>query len=984
MKIRLLYVIILYSSISWSQNQANWWFFGGNAGLDFNTGTPVPNDLGQLSTTEGCAVISDACGSLLFYTDGITVWNRNHTVMPNGNGLLGDPSSTQSALVIPLPESNNLYYVFTVGDVAPIVGLNYSIVDMTLNNGLGDVIAGSKNTNLLPDSAEKIAAAVSRNGDAAWIISYTQGFNPVLFDTFYAFKLTASGIDTNATVISPMPNVQADDRRGYLRISPDGNRLAMMTQLPITPNVAGQTGRGAWLFDFNNDTGVVSNQQRLDIPLTLQVYGTEFSPDSSKLYVDANTIANGMAGDRSLFQFDLNDPTFASNPVIIYNTDPLDPADDVARGALQIAPDNKIYYTRKDTEWLSVIENPNATAGAINFINNGVQVSPNTLVDEGLPPFYNAFFNPSFTVIEGCVGNPSQFIADDIATCPNTTVLWDFGDPASMNNSSTLVDASHVYNTAGTYSITVTITTSLNTYVSTKDIVITPQPIANTATAVSICDDSSNDGIELVDFAPIFAQVLGTQNATEVQISIHNNLQDATNDFNALSSTDAVNSGRYYVRIDRPVSNGCFDITPVDITIFTLPEINPIDDIYVCDDMSNDGFEEFDFSTVTTQAQGTQSPNLFTASYYNSQADAMNGNNPITTPYTNATPTETIFIRLENNSNPNCYDTESFTINVIEQPVLPVISDLEICDDESRDLVEIFNLDDINSQITANPSFAISYHSTPQEAENGANSLPTNYETSSETIYVRLENTNVITCYDIAPVNLMVRPKPIVILPEDILKCIDEMVTISATSGFQSYLWNTGETSSSIDIIDEGIYTVTITDSNGCTDTSSITVTNYLETIITDVEIRQFTASSNSISISVTGSGPWQYSLDDFIYQDEPVFRNLLPGYYTIYVRDLNGCDTVTADATIVAAPNFFTPNGDGFNDFWQVIAIETEPDARIFIFDRFGKLLKQLSPTGIGWDGTYNGNPMPSSDYWFRVELIDGRMFRGHFSLKR
>jgi len=242
--------------------------------------------------------------------------------------------------------------------------------------------------------------------------------------------------------------------------------------------------------------------------------------------------------------------------------------------------------------------------------------------------------------------------------------------------------------------------------------------------------------------------------------------------------------------------------------------------------------------------------------------------------------------------------------------------------------------------LSSNPTFQISYHIQLQDAENGINQLPNNYTTSNEIIYVRLQNTNVVTCYDIAPVNLIVHPA--------------------------------------------GIYTVTVTDENGCNTSDEINITNYLETVITDVEVQQFTASSNSISISVSGSGPWQYSLDDFIYQDEPVFRNLLPGYYTIYVRDMNGCAITTADATIVAAPNFFTPNGDGFNDFWQVIAIETEPDARIFIFDRFGKLLKQLSPTGIGWDGTYNGNPMPSSDYWFRVELNDGRMFRGHFSLKR
>ncbi|MEO9501591.1 MAG: T9SS type B sorting domain-containing protein, partial [Nonlabens ulvanivorans] len=132
------------------------------------------------------------------------------------------------------------------------------------------------------------------------------------------------------------------------------------------------------------------------------------------------------------------------------------------------------------------------------------------------------------------------------------------------------------------------------------------------------------------------------------------------------------------------------------------------------------------------------------------------------------------------------------------------------------------------------------------------------------------------------------------------------------------------------------------------------------------------------------GSGDYEYSLDDFVYQDSPRFNNLYPGYYTIYVKDKNGCGTVSMDAVIIGGPPYFTPNQDGYHDTWQVIAIETVPDANIYIFDRYGKLIKQIDAQGIGWDGTYNGNPMPSSDYWYLVELSDGRSFKGHFALKR
>ncbi|MDP5101910.1 MAG: T9SS type B sorting domain-containing protein, partial [Nonlabens sp.] len=227
-------------------------------------------------------------------------------------------------------------------------------------------------------------------------------------------------------------------------------------------------------------------------------------------------------------------------------------------------------------------------------------------------------------------------------------------------------------------------------------------------------------------------------------------------------------------------------------------------------------------------------------------------------------------------------------------------------------------------------------------------------------------------------------PKPTVTLPADFIKCAQEEVTIHATTGFESYLWNTQETTSSINVTTAGTYTVTIIDSNGCTDSDSITITTYNPTQIIDIDVVQFTIRNNSITVTAVGSGPFEYSLDNFIYQESPVFENLLPGFYTVYVRDLNGCDLITAPATIIAARNFFTPNNDGFHDYWQVIAIETEPDAKIYIFDRFGKLLKQLDPLGPGWDGMYNGNPMPSTDYWFLVELSDGQSFDGHFTLKR
>lgn len=972
--------------MTYGQNQANWWFFGNNAGLDFNSGIPIPNNLGQLSTNEGCATIADACGALLFYTDGISVWNRNHVVMPNGNGLLGDPSSTQSAIIIPQPETPNIYYIYTVGDFNPINGLNYSVVDMTLDAGQGDVVPAQKNINLITDSTEKVAAAVSDNGDA-WIITFAEeNLGSGIFNTFYAYRLTSSGMDLSATVRSTFNNVQADDRRGYLRISPDGSKLAMMTQLPLTPGMVNQTGRGAWLFDFNNATGVVTNAIRLNFPLTHQAYGAEFSPDSRKVYVDINTQSNGIDGDRELLQYNLDNPNFNNSPISIFATDINDITDDVARGALQIGPDNKIYYSRKSTEWLSVIENPNLIGAASNFILNGVQVASGTQVNEGLPPFYNAFFNPSFSFVEACEDEPSQFFADDIANCPGSSVLWDFGDITSgINNTSTLSDPTHIYSSSGVFTVTLSITTIRGVFTTSKPITIVAQPMANPVNDISVCDDDSNDGMELIDFTPIRNSVLDIQSSNDFQVTIHESLIDAQNDFNGLPDNYNAVSDTYYARIDSNVSNGCYEITSFDITIHEQPIINPMSDLFLCD-IDNDAVEIFDLEAAGLEGLGTQDPLLFDISYHTSLSDANSNMNAINSLYSNTILNETIWVRIENVINTDCFAVSNFTINLIQQPVITLLENLERCDDSSNDGLETFDLGEATAQVLGlqPTSFTVTYHHSMNDADLGLNPLTNIIDSSTSTIWARLENNQQVTCYDIAPLELTVFPYPVVELPEDILKCNDEEVTITATAGFNQYLWSTGETTRSISTTAAGDYTVIVTDSNGCQATESITVTNYETTVITNIEVRQFTIRDNRIEVSVTGSGPWEYSIDNFFFQSSPIFTDLLPGYYNVYVRSINGCDLITAPATIIAAPNFFTPNQDGFHDYWQVIAIETEPDANIYIFDRFGKLLKQISPTGLGWDGMYNGNPMPSTDYWFRVELHDGQMFRGHFTLKR
>jgi len=164
------------------------------------------------------------------------------------------------------------------------------------------------------------------------------------------------------------------------------------------------------------------------------------------------------------------------------------------------------------------------------------------------------------------------------------------------------------------------------------------------------------------------------------------------------------------------------------------------------------------------------------------------------------------------------------------------------------------------------------------------------------------------------------------------------------------------------------------------------TITVFESTIATIVEIEKtdWTQNNNTITVQVEGSGDYEYSIDGINYQDENTFSNLLIDYYLVHVRDKNGCGIVTEEVYLLYYPNFFTPNSDGYNDTWQLLNSSKEPFNKIYIFDRYGKLIKILKPNNIGWDGTYKGNLMPSADYWFLVERQNGKQYKGNFSLKR
>ncbi|MFN8416865.1 MAG: OmpA family protein [Cytophagaceae bacterium] len=373
--IRLLITLIAIalSGIVQAQQQASQWYFGRNAGVNFNTQPPTVKTDGVLNTEEGCITIADAQGKLLFYSDGVNVWNSQHQTMPNGTGLKGHPSSTSSGVVIKQPGNTNIYFLFTVDATAGPNGLEYSVIDMNLQNGLGDVLPDKKNIMLQTPVTEKLTAVSHRNGVDYWIIAHGDKNN-----NFIAYLLTATGVSTTP-VVSSIGTVHEGVgnlyTQGYMKSNPDGSNLA----------VALEDKHAIEILDFDNKTGSITHPIYIQLPSNSYTYGIEFSPSGSLLYVSA-------AGLAQIYQYNLQ----AGSEEAIKESRVVVGRGTVAKwiGALQISIDGKIYFTQYETPYLGCIPSPNTLGTGCGFEEKAIDLQGKNS-SLGLPTFSQNYFYKS-------------------------------------------------------------------------------------------------------------------------------------------------------------------------------------------------------------------------------------------------------------------------------------------------------------------------------------------------------------------------------------------------------------------------------------------------------------------------------------------------------------------------------------------------------------------------------------------------------------
>lgn len=341
----------------------------------------------------------------------------------------------------------------------------------------------------------------------------------------------------------------------------------------------------------------------------------------------------------------------------------------------------------------------------------------------------------------------------------------------------------------------------------------------------------------------------------------------------------------------------------------------------------------------------------------------------------------------------SCGNIANTLTDVAQLPSLVIIhqpGELIECDGPDQDHKADFNLAGQNLAVLGGATasdFTITYHLTPGDAATGANPLPDLYPSETATIYCRMEYNNVSTCYDVTSFTVTVNTMPTLTMSLNQGICPNGQTTLTADPGFDSYLWSTGQTTSSITVTQPGNYTLDVTlTENGvtCTATYVVTVVPSKPAEIQTIETSDWTYDENTISVILKEPGNYSFSLDNVNFQASNTFYGLQPGLYTVYIKDNNGCDGVNQEVYLLAYPRYFTPNGDGYQDYWQIYFAKEEPDMKVYVFDRYGKLITGFNGNSPGWDGRYNERELPSTDYWFLVIRQDGTEKRGHFAMKR
>ena len=526
------------------------------------------------------------------------------------------------------------------------------------------------------------------------------------------------------------------------------------------------------------------------------------------------------------------------------------------------------------------------------------------------------------------------------------------------------------------------------------------------------CDNGTDtsDGIATFNFSDVNDDIINIFPVNQqLEITYYRNEADALaelnkiNDISNYQNTGYPNQQNIYIRVDSKVDNSCLGLgAHISLNVEKAPVANPVTINAECDN-DRDGFYAFDTSTIQANIIGNQTN--VTVSYFDENGIELSS--PLPNPF--VTKSQKIKAQIENSNSLDpdgkCLDETEINFVVNSVPIANTIAPQEQCDEDFDGFVN-FDTSTLESSIIGTQTgLVIKYF---DENNNPLPSpLPNPFFTESQTIKVRLENPIYDVCFEETTIDFIVNQKPAFsLIPEDII-CMNNNprleLKIENSTGNYTYLWqdedkNIVGTEAITEVFKGGIYTVVATSDKGCaSDEQRITIRESGSSTINinDIEV-QDDSDNNFIKINTDnlGLGEYEFRLLDingnivFDYQESPLFENLDGGVYILELNDKLNCGSVPFEIALISFPSFFTPNGDGTNDYWQIKGIDKSfyKSGIINIFNRFGKQIAKYTIEDIGWDGTYNGKNLPPNNYWFQVMLVNQndqvKIRTGYFSL--
>lgn len=960
----IIYLGFAFSaSFAQTERTKNWYFVIKNK-LQFAGNSPT---VGSISTTSysnigGSSAISDSSGNVLMFSDGNRLFDASENTMPNGTGLAGSSSATQTSIIVPNPSLSSRYYLFTISDIAAGNGFNFYEVEMSLNGGLGDIIPVGP-TQLLDSTSEKVCATRHANDIDYWVVTHRWESNE-----FHAFLVNSSGVST-VPVVSSVGIVHTNasgsgERTGQMKISPDGTKIA-------TANFSSGVVQ---LYDFDAETGTISNPLTLTPGIISQFpFGVEFSADSKKFYY-GRRVSNGIA-PVGIHQFDLehvNIDCLLASEIEFANVSEFKIICD-----LQLASDKKIYISYYAAglpiQDLSIINQPQNRCPECLFVDTALHV--NNSLQQGLTNFTSSYLSDGIRYEFGsnCLLDTTIFWPDD--TFRLDSVKWSFGDPSSgAFNFSTSIYATHYYNYPDTYDV------QLIAFRENRIDTFRRETIIWNVTENLLGDDTT----------------ICQGNSLTLDASWYNSCLAWFDGSSSITKT--VNQTGWYW-----------------VDMFYQP-CHFRDSIYI--EVVND-IPSLDLGPDTTICEGDSfvfDPDFQLATYTWS-----NGSHDTT--YT-ASNQDTVWLTLSNACG-NITDTAMVNIKTGILPSFQLPHDTIICDtasfsvDASTDggasylwenasispirtfatsgdfWIQISNecgvysdsmtintagfliSDMLDSALYCGAGDTISLH-----AEKNDNEAIWNNGDTANTIYVTqagvywftainecgsLEDTTYVVDFD---TNFSFS------LPPDSISCYPSNsfeIGYKDTNFAFTYTWNTGLTSEFEQVLNPGMYILTLM--NKCvwlSDTFNYSIAEPAKIIAP--ETRDL-CKINALILKPTVAEFESISWNQFFHESS--YRATMPGVVEMILLDTNGClfsDTIelTENCKTTANPgNVFTPNADGINDIWCT-ALEYGEMIQLSIYNRWGLLMFEARDERWCWDGFTNGSPAAEGTYFYVINVLN------------